>query len=71
MKSKLSHFDDAGSPRMVDVSSKAPALRTARAHAFVRIPRAALEQLAHNPKGNPLEIARVVGSPGTELEFAL
>ena len=61
MKSKLSHFDDAGSPRMVDVSSKPPTSRTARAHAFVRIPREALEQLPHNPKGNPLEIARLAG----------
>jgi len=34
---KLSHFDSAGSPRMVDVSAKAETRRTARAHAFVRI----------------------------------
>jgi cyclic pyranopterin phosphate synthase len=58
---KLSHFDSAGSPRMVDVSSKPPTLRFARAHAFVRISPAVLRQLPRNPKGNPLEIARIAG----------
>ena len=58
---KLSHFDDAGSPRMVDISSKMPTKRTARAHAFVRMRREVLAQLPDNPKGNPLEIARVAG----------
>jgi cyclic pyranopterin phosphate synthase len=57
----LSHYDPAGSPRMVDVSAKAETKRTARAHAFVRIARAALEKLPENPKGNPLEIARIAG----------
>ena len=58
---KLSHYDPAGSPRMVDVSAKTETKRTARAHAFVRIARAALEKLPENPKGNPLEIARIAG----------
>jgi cyclic pyranopterin phosphate synthase len=59
--SKLSHYDAAGSPRMVDVSSKAETRRTARAHAFVRISRAALDRLPENPKGSPLEVARIAG----------
>ena len=58
---KLSHFDSAGSPRMVDVSAKAETRRTARAHAFVRIRPAVLRKLPENPKGNPLEIARIAG----------
>ena len=58
---KLSHYDAAGSPRMVDVSSKAETKRTARAHAFVRIRPEVLAKLPQNPKGNPLEIARVAG----------
>jgi cyclic pyranopterin phosphate synthase len=58
---KLSHFDSAGSPRMVDVSAKPETRRTARAHAFVRIAAAVLEKLPQNPKGNPLEIARIAG----------
>jgi cyclic pyranopterin monophosphate synthase len=58
---KLSHYDSAGSPRMVDVSAKPETRRTARAHAFVRIAPAVLEQIPRNPKGSPLEIARVAG----------
>ena len=58
---KLSHYDAAGSARMVDVSEKAATRREARAHAFVRIRRAVLQRLPDNPKGNPLEIARFAG----------
>ena len=58
---KLSHYDAAGSPRMVDVSAKPATARTARAHAFVRIRPAVLKKLPENPKGNPLEIARIAG----------
>jgi cyclic pyranopterin phosphate synthase len=58
---KLSHFDSAGSPRMVDVSAKPLTVRNARAHAFVRISPKVLHKLPENPKGNPLEIARIAG----------
>ena len=58
---KLSHYDSAGSARMVDVSGKQETLRTARAQAFVRIAPAVLRKLPQNPKGNPLEIARIAG----------
>ena len=34
---KLSHYDDRGTARMVDVSDKSPTRRTARAHAFVKL----------------------------------
>jgi len=58
---KLSHYDSAGSPRMVDVSAKRETRRVARAQAFVRIRPEVLDQLPKNPKGNPLEIARIAG----------
>jgi len=58
---KLSHYDSAGSARMVDVSAKLETRRAARAQAFVRIRPAVLKQLPLNPKGNPLEIARIAG----------
>jgi len=58
---KLSHYDSAGSPRMVDVSAKPETRRTARAHAFVCIDKAVLKKLPANPKGDPLEIARIAG----------
>jgi len=61
MKKKLSHFDKAGAPRMVDVSEKQETRRSARAHAFVRIAPDVLKKLPDNPKGNPLEIARIAG----------
>jgi cyclic pyranopterin phosphate synthase len=59
--SKLSHFDSAGRPRMVDVSEKGATRRTARAHAFVRMSREVLAALPGNPKGDPLDVARVAG----------
>ena len=46
---------------MVDVSAKQETKRTARAHAFVRISPKVLKQLPDNPKGNPLEVARIAG----------
>lgn len=58
---KLSHFDNAGQARMVDVSAKSETRRTAKARAFVRMNRATLKALPDNPKGNPLEVARVAG----------
>jgi cyclic pyranopterin phosphate synthase len=58
---KLSHYDDAGAARMVDVSAKAETRRTARAHAFVKIRPRVLERLPGNAKGNPLEVARIAG----------
>ncbi|MBX5493990.1 MAG: cyclic pyranopterin monophosphate synthase MoaC [Bryobacteraceae bacterium] len=58
---RLSHFDDAGAARMVDVSEKASTRRTARAEAFVRIRPEVLAKLPENPKGNPLEVARIAG----------
>jgi cyclic pyranopterin monophosphate synthase len=58
---KLSHFDSAGSPRMVDVSNKPLTRRMARAQAFVKISPKVLHKLPENPKGNPLEIARIAG----------
>ncbi len=59
--SKLSHFDDSGQPRMVDVSSKGTTKRTARAHAFVHMSAEVLAALPSNPKGDPLAVARVAG----------
>ncbi len=58
---RLSHYDAAGSPRMVDVSVKAATRRSARAHAFVRMRPSVLRQLPRNPKGRPLEVARIAG----------
>ena len=61
-KSKnLSHYDAAGRASMVDVSAKQPTLREAEARAFVAMGRAVMRALPQNPKGDPLEVARVAG----------
>ena len=60
---KLSHYGEKGEVRMVDVSEKAVTTRTAAAQGFVTMkPRvvSAVRRLK-NPKGNPLEVARIAG----------
>jgi cyclic pyranopterin phosphate synthase len=61
MATKLSHYDDSGRARMVDVSPKAATKREAEASAFVLIKPEVLKALPKNPKGDPLEVARVAG----------
>ena len=58
---KLSHYDAAGRAAMVDVSHKRPTLRQAEAYAFVAMSRKVLRALPQNPKGDPLEVARIAG----------
>lgn len=57
----LSHYDETGRARMVDVSEKQPTRRTAEASAFVAISPEVLKALPENPKGDPLEVARFAG----------
>ncbi|MCC6292571.1 MAG: cyclic pyranopterin monophosphate synthase MoaC [Bryobacterales bacterium] len=61
MTQRLSHYDGAGRARMVDVSAKQPTTRMARAHAFVKLKPRVLRALPENPKGDPLEVARIAG----------
>jgi len=58
---KLSHFAANGQAAMVDVSSKPPTRRAATASAFVALSAAVISALPANPKGNPLEVARIAG----------
>jgi cyclic pyranopterin phosphate synthase len=61
---RLTHYKkNTGEVAMVDVTAKAVTSRTARAHGFVSISRAALAQVRRHktPKGDPLEIARIAG----------
>ena len=46
---------------MVDVSAKQPSKRKAEASAFVALKPAVLKALPTNPKGDPLEVARLAG----------
>ena len=60
---ELSHYDDTGNVRMVDISEKSPTTRRAVASATVLLNSATLETLKtqSTPKGSPLEIARIAG----------
>jgi molybdenum cofactor biosynthesis protein MoaC len=60
---KLSHFDEHGKIKMVDVSSKETTARRAVASAKVLLNKETIEILREgaSPKGNPLEIARIAG----------
>jgi len=57
----LSHYNSEGQASMVDVSRKSSTLRTAKASAFVELSVEVLRALPNNPKGNPLEVARIAG----------
>ena len=46
---------------MVDVGGKSATKRTAKAEAFVRLSEEVLRALPDNPKGDPLEVARIAG----------
>jgi cyclic pyranopterin monophosphate synthase len=67
----LSHYDQQGRARMVDVSAKAETRRTATAHAFVRIRPSVLKKLPENPKGDPLEVARIAGITAAKRTWEL
>ena len=60
---KLSHIDEQGKIKMVDVSEKENTVIREVATAKVLLSKETLEILRsnENPKGNPLEIARIAG----------
>ena len=60
---KLSHLDEQGNIKMVDVSAKSSTARRAVASGKVFLNEKTLEILKsnQNPKGDPLEIARIAG----------
>src|ERR1700722_15208264 len=60
---KLSHYTESGNVKMVDVSAKPLTIRTAVARGLVKMSPAVVRAVKRlrNPKGNPLEIARIAG----------
>lgn len=68
---RLSHYDDAGRARMVDVGGKTATRREAEASAFVALSAAVLAALPENPKGDPLEIARFAGIQAAKRTWEL
>lgn len=65
---KLSHVDEHGRARMVDVSGKPVTLRTAVAEGAVRMSATAYELVAANgvAKGDVLAVAEVAGTMGAK-----
>jgi cyclic pyranopterin phosphate synthase len=66
---RLTHLDEAGRARMVDVGAKDVGERVARARARVRMsPRTALAvQQGDGPKGEVLSVARLAGVQAAKL----
>jgi cyclic pyranopterin phosphate synthase len=65
---ELSHFDETGASRMVDVGDKAVTRRTARASAVVRMSPDTLSLIRDKraAKGDVLEVARLAGIMATK-----
>jgi cyclic pyranopterin monophosphate synthase len=61
--SELSHYDESGKVKMVDVSGKDATTRRAVASCHVKLSAETVGVLRSqkNPKGDPLEIARIAG----------
>lgn len=59
----LTHMDDEGRARMVDVGDKPVTTRTAVASGFVHMAAATVQAIREHrtPKGDPLEVARLAG----------
>jgi cyclic pyranopterin phosphate synthase len=64
----LTHVDETGAARMVDVSGKDVTPRTARASGRVNLSGAAVEALRGKnvPKGDALAVARIAGITGAK-----
>ena len=60
---KLTHLDDKGEARMVDVTDKAVTAREARAEAILRMAPETLRMIldGEHPKGDVLAVARIAG----------
>nr|VFJ89621.1 MAG: cyclic pyranopterin phosphate synthase [Candidatus Kentron sp. LFY] len=63
---ELTHLDEKGEARMVDVGAKQETLRVARAEGFITMPVSLIERLTTLKKGNAYEIARLAGIMGAK-----
>ena len=68
MSARLSHLNDKGEARMVDVSEKTVTTRTAIAEGFVSMSPATLDMILDGtaPKGDVLATARIAGITGAK-----
>lgn len=63
MSGKLTHLDEQGRAKMVDVGAKPVSIREATAEGFIHVSRATLQAIADEkvPKGDVFAVARVAG----------
>src|SRR4249920_3923704 len=70
MKKKLTHVDESGNPRMVDVSGKEVTLRIANAKAIVRLGKEIISRIEKNElitkKGPVFQTAIIAGVMGAK-----
>nr|VFJ54505.1 MAG: cyclic pyranopterin monophosphate synthase subunit MoaC [Candidatus Kentron sp. DK] len=64
--SRLTHLNEKGEARMVDVGAKEITARVARAEGFIAMPADLIRQLTTLKKGNAYEIARLAGILGAK-----
>ena len=69
--SELSHIDEAGEVRMVDVGGKPASRRRARARAVVHMAPATAKRLRDLPKGDALVTAQLAGIAAAKRTFDL
>lgn len=64
----FTHLDESGHARMVDVTDKAPTVRSATARGFVRCAPEVVASLRDGsvPKGDVLAVARIAGIQGAK-----
>ncbi len=60
---ELSHYDESGKPKMVDVGGKETTTRRAKADGRIHVSAETFDAIAKRdfPKGDPFEIARIAG----------
>lgn len=71
--SELSHFDEKGNARMVDVSGKSETKRVAFARGAIRVSREIMDRVKDGSieKGDVLGVARVAGIMGSKATSTL
>lgn len=70
---KLTHLDDQGHARMVEVTQKSDTVREAVAKGFVKMSKEVLDLIKEKKikKGDPLEAARIAGIMGAKKTHEL
>lgn len=68
---ELTHFNEQGRARMVDVSEKVQTYRVARAAATVRMAKATMDKIKEGSigKGDVLAVAQVAGIMAAKLSL--